>query len=136
MKETEKKNFGKCHKAKEPKLLNPGEGVWLPEMQTEGIIEKEVSPRSYQVSTPLGVMHRNCQHPRPIPDMPTLVQDSAIHMDNDLVSESAQTQSSNLELTEISNQETSQSSSVNNSSNVYKTRSGRASVRPERYRPT
>lgn len=34
--------------------LVPGDNIWPPEMQTEGTIEREISPGLYQVPTPYG----------------------------------------------------------------------------------
>ena len=133
MKEKQKNNFDKRHKAQELKPLVPGDSVWVPEMQTEGIIEKEVSPRSFQVLTPRGTLRRNRQHLRPIPDIPTPV--NVRHYDDILVPESIQTQSPIREPT-ATTRETSQSSSMANSTTVYRTRSGRASVMPDRYSPS
>ena len=42
----------------------------------EGAVEKEISPRSYQVSTPYGPLQRNRLHLRPIPNSPTFVVDN------------------------------------------------------------
>ena len=130
MKEKQKKNFDRRHKAQELKKLVPGESVWVPEMRTEGIVEKEVLPRSYQVLTPRGTLRRNRQHLRPIPDVTTQV--NVRRNDDVLVPESTQNQS---EPTVTTSQETSQPSSEENSTTVYRTRSGRASVMPDRYRP-
>ena len=76
MREKQKQNFDKRHQVQDLRPLVPGDSVWPPEIQAEGTIEKEVSPRSYRVSTPYGLFRSKCQHLRPIPDLSTSVCDS------------------------------------------------------------
>ena len=64
VREKQKRHFDKRHKAQELKPLAPGDSVWIPGMQVGGTVEKEVAPRSYQVSTSQGSLHRNHQHLR------------------------------------------------------------------------
>ena len=41
--------------------LPPGDLGWIPQNQMEGTVVTEVAPRSYQVTTPSGVLRRNRQ---------------------------------------------------------------------------
>ena len=57
----QKRNFNKRHKARQLKPLAPGDSVWIPSIHVEGTVEKEVAPRSYQVSTSQGSLRRKSQ---------------------------------------------------------------------------
>ena len=76
MREKQKKNHDKRHKAQGLKPLNPGDSVWVPGMQVDGKVEMEISPKTYKVSAPCGPLRRNCQHLQPIPNSPTSIDDN------------------------------------------------------------
>ena len=58
----QKVNFDKHHRARGLELLTPGDQVWIPDHKTNGTVVKLVAPRSYQVSTPTGLLRRNRRH--------------------------------------------------------------------------
>ena len=39
--------------------MEEGELVWIPDRQLEAVVQEEVAPRSYNVSTPDGTVRRN-----------------------------------------------------------------------------
>ena len=69
----QKANYDSRHRARHAVQLLPGDDVYVEDghMSTEGQIMQEVSPRSYQVSTPHGLLRRNRKHLRllPTPDI-------------------------------------------------------------------
>ena len=67
MQKKQKKTFDQHHRAHALDTLMPGDLVWIPQSQTEGTVLTEVAPRSYQVTTPGGVLRRNCQQRRLLP---------------------------------------------------------------------
>ena len=54
-------NFDSCHKAAPLHPLNPGDIVWIPEDDSEGIVVEETSLRSYTVQRQNGTLRRNRQ---------------------------------------------------------------------------
>ena len=64
--------FDQHHKARQLDPLAPGDLVWIPQNQKEGTMVTEVALRSYQVTSPSGVLRRNCQQLRLLPLTPTL----------------------------------------------------------------
>lgn len=59
IKRNQKKNFdSRCGVRDLPKL-EEGDLVWIPDRQTEAVVQEEVAPRSYNVSTPDGTVRRN-----------------------------------------------------------------------------
>lgn len=62
-KEAQKKNFDRHHKATVLPALLPGEKVWVKEpKESEAVVVKPLSPRSYEVQTPGGRLRRNRRH--------------------------------------------------------------------------
>ena len=61
MRMLQKPTFDQRHKAHRLDPLAPGDLVWIPQNQTEGTVVTEVARRSYQVTTPSGVLRRNHQ---------------------------------------------------------------------------
>ena len=59
IKEKQKKDFDRHHNVRDLPDLSPGDSVWVPSRDTEGVISDEVAPRSYVVTTPTGVTRRN-----------------------------------------------------------------------------
>ena len=134
----QKRNFDKQHKAWELRPLAPGDSVWIPSIQVEGTVEKEVTPRSYHMSRRQGSLCRNRQHLRPIPSSYTSFDGS--HSEDIQLQKSTQTLphpesilASTSGLTETA---TSQSAMGTSLPRAYTTCSGRMSVMPDRYRPT
>jgi transposase InsO family protein len=66
--EAAKQHHDLRHRAKELPPLNAGQSVWIRDMKTNGVVRKEVSLRSYAVSTPKGTVRRN--RSALIPDQP------------------------------------------------------------------
>ena len=54
-------NFDSHHGARTLPSLMPGDVVWLPDRQTEGVVQDEVAPQSFQVVSPDGSYRRNRQ---------------------------------------------------------------------------
>ena len=75
-KERQKKDFDKYHRAKEtPPPLAPGERVWIPDRESEALVESEVAPRSYEFTTSDGsTVRRNQSSVRRLPGTPQNVQ--------------------------------------------------------------
>ncbi len=71
-KERQKKDFDKYHRAKEtPPPLAPGERVWIPDRESEALVESEVAPRSYEFTTSEGsTVRRNQSSVRRLPGTP------------------------------------------------------------------
>ena len=59
LKADQKRNFDRHYGARELPQLNTGDLAWLPDFETEAVVEEEVAPRSYNVSTPQGTVCRN-----------------------------------------------------------------------------
>ena len=59
MRDQMKRNFDSHHKAVPLQPLNPGDIVWIPEDDSEGIIVEETSPRSYTVQRQNRTLRRN-----------------------------------------------------------------------------
>ena len=57
----QKRNFDSHHGARTLPSLMPGDVVWLPDPQTEGVVQEEVAPQSFQVVSPDGSYHQNRQ---------------------------------------------------------------------------
>ena len=57
----QKRNFDSHHGARTLPSLMPGDVVWLPDRQTEGVVQDEVAPQSFQVVSPDGSYRRNRQ---------------------------------------------------------------------------
>ena len=69
------KDFDKYHKAKETPPLAPGERVWIPDRESEALVESEVAPRSYEFTTSDGsTVRRNQSSVRRLPGTPQNVQ--------------------------------------------------------------
>ena len=54
IKQRQKRNFDSHHGVQELPTLNAGSQVWIPDLQTKGTIQKDVSTRSYSVNTERG----------------------------------------------------------------------------------
>ena len=62
IKERQKKNFDKRHRARELPQLEPGDTVWIPDRDSSGTVVEETSPRSHIVETVDGSYRRNRRH--------------------------------------------------------------------------
>ena len=62
IKERQKKNFDKRHRARELPQLEPGDTVWIPDRDSSGTVVEETSPRSHIVKTADGSYRRNRRH--------------------------------------------------------------------------
>jgi hypothetical protein len=124
----QKKTFDSRHNAREPRVFTQGDTVWIPDMKTSGKVQNQVSARSYEVATPLGSLRRNRQHLRPVPQLFTFNADMDTIPENDCVSPNPPNT--------LSTEALSTPLSPTEATSVYKTRSGRASVAPDRYRAT
>ena len=110
IKDKQKKNFDRHHRATNLKPLQPGDTVWIQGSDSEGRVMEQSNPRSYIVETPDGSsIRRNRRHLVPMPNSET--------------SESQTDESTNN--SENENQSTNDS--------AIKTRSGRISKPPVRY---
>lgn len=118
MRDDRKRNYDQRHRAKDLPKLDPGERVWIKDFETRGeVVKSATTPRSYIVRTPKGEIRRNRRHLQPtsgpkIPEPPDTTYDTPSET-NDVVN-----------IKPESNQVSD--------SNVYRTRSGRISVPPER----
>ena len=99
------------------------------ECKVEGTVEKEISPISYQVSTPYGSLQMNHQHLRHIPNAPT--SDGDNHHEDSLEQERVPSSSTEDPLVA-----STQIATEISSTGEYRTRSGRTSVMPDEYKPT
>ena len=68
LKADQKRNFDRHYGARELPQLNTGDLTWLPDFETEAVVEEEVAPRSYNVSTPQGTVRRNRRNLIQAPD--------------------------------------------------------------------
>ena len=59
MRDQMKRNFDSHHKAAPLQPLNPGDIVWIPEDDSEGIVIEETSSRSYTVQRQNRTLQRN-----------------------------------------------------------------------------
>ena len=57
----QQRHFNKRHRARQLNPLQTGDQVWIPELQQQATVVREVAPRSYLVQTPRGRMRRNRQ---------------------------------------------------------------------------
>ena len=97
-------------------------------MKTSGKVKNQVSAQSYEVSTPLGSLQRNCEHLQPVPQLSTFNAYMDTIQEDDCVSSNAP----NIPSTEVLHTPLSPTEATS----VYKTHSGRASVAPDQYRAT
>ena len=94
----------------------PGDLVWILQNQTEGIVLTEVAPRSYQVTTPSGVLRRNRQKLRLLPpSLNSTREDDTTHQEDARDPEPQHPPAAD---------------------SLYRTRSGRVRVPPDQYEPT
>ena len=115
MRMQQKCTFDQRHKARRLDPLVPGDLVWIPQNQTEGTVLTEVAPRSYQVTTPSGVLRRNRHQLRLLPSPHNCTrEEDTTHQPDDLDSGPQHPPADGQ----------------------YRTRSGRVSVPPDRYEPT
>lgn len=62
-KQRQKRNYDARHCVQRLDPLSPGEEVWIPDHSTHGtVVQSAAAPRSYQVSSPTGVLRRNQRH--------------------------------------------------------------------------
>ena len=54
IKKSQKRNFDIRHRVRDLPKLEEGELVWIPDRRSEAVVQEEVAPRSYTVSTPDG----------------------------------------------------------------------------------
>ena len=59
IKRNQKKNFDSRRGVRNLPELEEGDLVWIPDRQIEAVVQEEVAPRSYNVSTPDGTVRRN-----------------------------------------------------------------------------
>jgi len=62
IKERQKSNYDRGHRARELTPLEPGDTVWVPDRDSSGTIVEETSPHSHIVETPEGSYRRNRRH--------------------------------------------------------------------------
>ena len=122
--EKQKTTFDIRHRASEPRVLTQGESVWVPDMKTQGTVVRQISLRSYIVSTPHGSLRRNREQLRPTPNIPALEDSTEVVPERDSVSPPTSVSASN----------TAQPPAASANA-AYRTRSGTVSVAPDRYRP-
>ena len=70
LKDDQKKHFDRHHGVRDLTPLIPGDLVWMPDRETEAVVEEEVAPRSYNVSTPGGTLRRNRRNLIRVPEDP------------------------------------------------------------------
>ena len=59
LKKRNKKNFDRQHKARDLQPLQPGDTVWVPENQSDGMVVEQLNTRSYTVRVQGGMIRRN-----------------------------------------------------------------------------
>ena len=62
IKDRQKRNFDKTHKARSLSPLREGDKVWLPNGTSGTVSEQLTSPRSYNIVTSSGTVRRNRRH--------------------------------------------------------------------------
>ena len=62
IKEKQKKDFNRRHNVRDLPDLSPGDSVWVPSRDTEGVISDEVAPRSYVVTKVNPLLKWRCVH--------------------------------------------------------------------------
>ena len=114
IKERQKGNFDRRHRATNLRPLQPGDTVWIQGSNSEGRVVEQSNTRSYVVETPEGEsVRRNRRHLRPIPN-----------------SDRSETTDDRADINTNSGGETSEQFPDNS---IIKTRSGRISKPPVRY---
>ena len=68
LKESQRKNYNHRHRAKEQRSLITGDLVWIIDLQRQGTIIRDESPRSYTVQTHNGIIRRNQRHLNNLPE--------------------------------------------------------------------
>ena len=68
LKDRQKRNFDKRHGVRDLPQLIPGDLVWMPDREEEAVVEEEVAPLSYDVSTSGGTLRRNRRNLVQLPD--------------------------------------------------------------------
>ena len=86
----QERNYNEHHRAKDLSPLDPGNGVWVPDRNSEAEVVHQTSPRSYQVATPQGTYRRNRRAVRPLP-----VHERENNADSDLELEPATQEAGN-----------------------------------------
>jgi transposase InsO family protein len=121
-KRRQKTDFDSRHGARELPPLQPGDRVWIPARQTEGEVQREVAPQSYEVEQDEGSLRRNRRDLIRLPS-----------------SEEDQSESSDyVEQSDSSESTSNESNSTESNSNAQPTlrRSSRTSQPPERLDPS
>ena len=62
IKTRQKENFDRRHGARPLPALSPGDTVWVPDQQTQGMVGEEMMPQSFEVTTENGTYRRNRRH--------------------------------------------------------------------------
>ena len=62
IKERQRQNYNRRHKAQELPQLESGDTVWIPDRDSSGTVVEEASPHSHIVDTPDGSYCRNWRH--------------------------------------------------------------------------
>ena len=70
LKDDQKKHLDRHHGVRDLTQLMPGDLVWMPDRETEAVVEEEVAPRSYNVSTPGGTLRWNRRNLIRVPEGP------------------------------------------------------------------
>ena len=68
IKERQARNFDRRHGVRELPPLTQGDSVWITDEKAEGIVNKEIAERSYQIETTKGTVRRNRKHLVALPD--------------------------------------------------------------------
>ena len=119
MKEKQRKNFDRHHRATDLKPLQTGASVWIPDNSSEGTVVGETNPRSYVVQTPSGTYRRNRRQLIPLPQS---ANDSAITGEN----------ISTSPITPLDTEAVPAPKQMNADSAAVRTKSGRISKPPDR----
>jgi hypothetical protein len=125
----QKTDFDSRHGARELPPLQPGDLVWMPARQTEGEVQREVAPQSYEVEQDEGSIRRNR---RDLIRLPSSGEDQSESSDHVEQSESNSNESTSNEVT--SNE--SNSAESNSNTQPMLRRSSRTSRPPERFDPS
>ena len=67
LREKQKENYDRHHRAKSLEPLEPGDQVWIPDRSSSGTVVEQTAPRSYNVLTPSGEFRRNRRHLNVLP---------------------------------------------------------------------
>ncbi|XP_065180108.1 uncharacterized protein K02A2.6-like [Sycon ciliatum] len=70
-------DFDRRHRVRSPSRLAAGDRVWVTDLRQEGVVQLQLSERSYNVKTATSTVRRNARSLRPLPPSPAEVETPA-----------------------------------------------------------